>query len=391
MGIVTRAAGDDMVFYNSRALVRNAVGKGEIVMCRDLFNGIGLIMVGLITIASGAGTLDRQEIRIPDIQGYHTLKCDLHMHTVFSDGQIWPTWRVEEAWRDGLDAIALTDHIEYQPRKEDVLPRLQRPFEIAKGTGMERDIIIIRGAEITKSVPPGHFNAIFLSDVTALETNDLAIQLERAKEQDAFVFWNHPGWRVKTNESILLPVHEEAVAKKLVQGMEIYNGVDAYTNVWPWALQNRLTLLADSDTHVPIESPKANHADHRTMTLVFAKERSVGGIKEALRAGRTAVWAGEIIAGSEEWLRALFSASVRVEPPHHRTPRQAWIKVRNTSDFVFRLVGCSGPGPEKVSLPAGKVVLLKLAVSEKKPVPEMEYTVENMLTGPATPLHVVLK
>ena len=26
------------------------------------------------------------------------------MHTVFSDGVVWPSVRVEEAWREGLDA-----------------------------------------------------------------------------------------------------------------------------------------------------------------------------------------------------------------------------------------------------------------------------------------------
>ena len=53
----------------------------------------------------------RQLINIPDIMGYQTLKCDFHIHTVFSDGQEWPSMRVNEAWNDGLDAIAITDHI----------------------------------------------------------------------------------------------------------------------------------------------------------------------------------------------------------------------------------------------------------------------------------------
>ena len=44
-------------------------------------------------------------IEFPDVPGYLTLKCDLHMHTVFSDGSVWPNIRVQEALRDGLDAI----------------------------------------------------------------------------------------------------------------------------------------------------------------------------------------------------------------------------------------------------------------------------------------------
>ena len=57
----------------------------------------------------------RNDIRIPDVDGFHVLKCDFHTHTIFSDGRVWPTMRVDEAWKDGLDAIAITDHIEVRP------------------------------------------------------------------------------------------------------------------------------------------------------------------------------------------------------------------------------------------------------------------------------------
>jgi 3',5'-nucleoside bisphosphate phosphatase len=60
----------------------------------------------------------RQEIVIPDIDGYKVMKCDFHIHTVFSDGDVWPDYRVSEAWKDGLDAIAITDHIEYRPHSQ---------------------------------------------------------------------------------------------------------------------------------------------------------------------------------------------------------------------------------------------------------------------------------
>lgn len=64
----------------------------------------------------------RRAIHFPDLVGYQTIACDLHMHTIFSDGQVWPPVRVVEAWRQGLDAISITDHIEYQPHKDDVKP-----------------------------------------------------------------------------------------------------------------------------------------------------------------------------------------------------------------------------------------------------------------------------
>ncbi|NNE02167.1 MAG: PHP domain-containing protein, partial [Eudoraea sp.] len=56
----------------------------------------------------------------PNIDGYVTLKADLHQHTVFSDGEVWPTIRVMEALRENLDAISLTEHLEYQPHEQDI-------------------------------------------------------------------------------------------------------------------------------------------------------------------------------------------------------------------------------------------------------------------------------
>ncbi len=87
------------------------------------------------------------------------------MHTVLSDGSVWPDIRVQEALRDGLDAISITDHIEYLPHKDDI-PHADRnrgyamASQRAEGTGL----IVINGVEITRSMPPGHSNAIFVKD-----------------------------------------------------------------------------------------------------------------------------------------------------------------------------------------------------------------------------------
>jgi hypothetical protein len=73
-----------------------------------------------------------KKIRIPDIPGYLTLKGDFHMHTVFSDGQVWPTVRVDEASSEGLDILAATDHIEYRPHQKDLPGDLNRSYDIEK-------------------------------------------------------------------------------------------------------------------------------------------------------------------------------------------------------------------------------------------------------------------
>ena len=82
------------------------------------------------SLVFGQGNV-RTEIDIPEIPGYVTLKCDFHMHTVFSDGLVWPTVRVGEAWKEGLNALAISDHIEYQPHRKDIPTDHNRSYEIA--------------------------------------------------------------------------------------------------------------------------------------------------------------------------------------------------------------------------------------------------------------------
>ena len=74
----------------------------------------------------------RNEIHVPDPEGYRTLKCDFHIHTVFSDGLVWPTVRVDEAYREGLDAIALTEHLEYLPIARILLLRTTDPMKLQR-------------------------------------------------------------------------------------------------------------------------------------------------------------------------------------------------------------------------------------------------------------------
>ncbi len=75
----------------------------------------------------------RRELRLPEIDGYQLLKCDFHVHTIFSDGIVWPTLRVQEAWEEGLDAIAITDHIEGQPARQHVGQRAQQRLRHGQG------------------------------------------------------------------------------------------------------------------------------------------------------------------------------------------------------------------------------------------------------------------
>lgn len=159
----------------------------------------------------------RREIKIPNIMGYQTLKCDFHIHTIFSDGIVWPTFRVDEAWEEGLDAIAITDHIEGHPSRAHVGGDHNASYEVALPHAKEKGIILIHGAEITRSMPPGHLNAIFLNDVNPLDTPDPMDAIQAAKDQGAFIMWNHPGWKAQQPDTCLwMKMHQELFEKGLI-------------------------------------------------------------------------------------------------------------------------------------------------------------------------------
>ncbi len=356
---------------------------------------VTLIGASLAVAGAAQDMRVRRPLRVPDVLGYRTLKCDFHTHTVFSDGAVWPATRSEEAWREGLDAIAITDHIEYQPNKDDLPTNHGRAYEIAQAHGERLGLLVIRGAEVTRSMPPGHLNAIFLRSVDALDTPDWRQALRAARDQGAFVFWNHPGWRGQQPDGVArwYPEHGELVEAGLVQGIEVVNERDYYPDAHRWSLERNLAPLADSDIHAPVSLEYDLRAgDHRPVTLVFARERSVGAIREALLARRTVAWSGEMLVGREELLRPLVEASVTIENPKLRIAAGdgAYLRLRNDSDLRFQLSSekQSGPltAPERLVLAPQGTSLLEIRASKETPPSvrrlELAYTISNLKTAP---------
>lgn len=344
----------------------------------------------------------RTEIRIPDITGYFTLKCDFHTHTVFSDGNVWPTLRVEEAWCEGLDAISITDHIEYQPHKADVPTQHNRPYEIALPRAEELGIILIRGTEITRQMPPGHINAIFLQDINPLDTENWRDAVKAANAQGAFVFWNHPGWRQPDEIPIWYDEHTELVQQRQIQGIEVVNWDSHYSKVQPWAQEKNLTLMGNSDVHgstnMAFDFAKG---EHRPMTLVFAKEKTAAAIKDALFDRCTSVYFENKLIGPEKYLKALFEASVRIVNPEVKLKdkKRVFVQIHNQSQIDFELISRTEPAevslPKDITLAAGQTVVLRI---DKKSTPQngkqeigLPFTVTNLLIGEQTGLPVDLK
>ncbi len=305
-------------------------------------NIIIFLWVILNTLFASAQLTSRHEISIPNILGYQTLKCDFHSHTVFSDAEVWPSTRVVEAWLDGLDAIAITDHIELAPHKEIVLNR-NRSYEIAAEKANELNMILIKGAEITRYYPVGHVNCLFTTDNERLNMKDSIAALTEAKKQNAFFQWNHPAaWR-PGNIPIWTSVQDYMMNNKMLDAIEIVNGNEYYPLAHQWAIDKNLTITANSDIHKPIYMEYGKTL-HRPMTLVFAKERTADGIKEALYDKRTVAYFGDTLIGKEEFLKPILEQSLKVKTPKIHIVGTQWIglMLENTSDVPIMLTFTGG-------------------------------------------------
>lgn len=273
----------------------------------------------------------RSEISIPNFDQYQTLKCDFHIHTIFSDGNVWPTMRVSEAWQEGLDAIAITDHIEYRPHKNVVLGDLNESFKIAKKYGDGIGFFVIQGTEITRKKPLGHLNALFINDANVMDVDDPLVAIEKALEQGAFIQWNHPGW--PDDKSTLYPVHDELLKAGKIHAVEVLNYMEYYPVAFDWCNQYGIAPMANTDIHDLISSTYGwGKGKMRPMTLVFATERSEKGIKEALFARRTAALFDGKLVGKEEYLMKLVQASLKIRRINGST-----IEVTNISDIPFEM------------------------------------------------------
>lgn len=303
----------------------------------------------------------RELIMIPAVGEYTVLKCDFHMHTIFSDGLVWPTIRTQEAWEEGLDALAITDHIEYHPHHDDVSTGHNRAHEIAQEDALRRDLILIRGSEITRDTPPGHFNAIFTTDNSLFSEDKSSEQdiesIRAAKAQRAFIFWNHPGWKPNIEGSYTwLPFIDQIYREGALRGIEVINGFGFHKRALDWCVDHNLTVMGTSDIHnlVQHDYDRTRGFIHRTMTLVLAKDRSADGIREGLEAGRTIAWAGKLLAGREENIRAIFDACVSISGSYHcasgKKATTNYYTISNNSDLYFELNLLSDEGTKRVVL-----------------------------------------
>lgn len=332
-------------------------------------------------------------IEFPDVPGYQTLKTDLHMHTVFSDGSVWPSIRVQEALRDNLDVVSLTEHLEYQPHSDDIPhPDRNRAHIIAEEAAEGSELIVVKGSEITRKMPPGHSNAIFIQDPNKLLMDDPEDVFAEAHAQGAFIFWNHPNWtaQVKSGVAKLTRMHKRLIGKGYLNGIEVVNEHTYSKEALQIALDNNLTIIGTSDIHGLVDWEfEVPEGGHRPVTLVFAEERSAAGVKEALFAGRTAVWFNNTLIGKAEMVVPLIQASLKIEYAKYAGDTKVLrIKIVNYSDADYMLFNKTDyafhASDNLIVAEAHSTTTIEVKTGNKKKSIDLKFEVMNAVIAPDT-------
>ena len=293
----------------------------------------------------------RRVISIPKIGEYMTLKCDFHMHTVFADAQVSPTGRVREAWQDGLDVIAMTEHIAVHKSPGIKLKDYNLPIAQAVKEGKKWGFMVVPAVEITRTKPFGHMNALFIKDPNVFEETRYKVDengkliydndgnripnptemedFKKAEAQGAFMIWNHPGW--PDGKTTLFPLQKQLIKEGRIHAVELFNSVEWYPKVLDWFDEYKLPMMANSDIHETSRFAYGNQI--RPMTLVFAKEYTLESLREALFAGRMLAFFESKLAGDSNLISQLIDASLVVKVIDEK---KGVLEVTNISDIPFQ-------------------------------------------------------
>ena len=308
----------------------------------------------------------RVEFVLPEVNGYNIYKADLHTHSIYSDGDCTPEFRVREAWYDGLDVLAITEHVEYRRHEGNmiralggILPEetkaqnhniigkaadergiasdLNLPVELARKTAKGYGMTIISGVEITRTPETiGHYNALFTTDNNAIYDADPAESMRKARAQGALIMHNHPGWRRTSVEQT--QAEQAFYAAGLIDGVEVMNGSSFYPLTLDWAKQHNLFVSSNTDIHDGTAETYRINGVRRNMTLIFAKDKSVESLREAVVAHHTLAYSCGTLAGDEQLLRDLVLASVKMTVVAESSNGVKTIQLTNMSsvDYILR-------------------------------------------------------
>jgi hypothetical protein len=145
---------------------------------------------------------------------------------------------------------------------------------------------------------------------------------------------NHPGWRKTSLE--YSETEKTVYDEGLIDGVEVMNFHEFYPGIVDRARERGLFIAANTDVHGATAHDHGRSGFDRPMTLIFAKEKTLESVREALEAKRTLAYGFGAVCGEEQLLKDFFSASVKVTVNRIGT-QNVYLTVTNMSSITYVL------------------------------------------------------
>ncbi len=224
----------------------------------------------------------------PELCARYPLRCDFHIHTLYSDGRATPAEMLIRGRELGLDIAVITDHNAYQGSIDGLEARQRLGLNLISMPGEEVSgpnwhIVAINastGIADLADAPLGSGNS------AAWEYEALRWAIQSTQAHGGRAFLAHPYWVVDRGYHLPVPMYDRVLAEGILDGIELLGDVRYQNNVRSLAryLDFRaagldIPILGNSDTH------RTDHTYGTYWTVVFAREPTPAAVLEAIAEG----------------------------------------------------------------------------------------------------------
>ncbi len=232
-----------------------------------------------------------------DLARRRPLRCDMHIHTGYSDGRSTPAEMLIRGRELGLDVAVITDHNDYHGAIEGIEARDK----------LSLNLITMPGEEV--SGPNWHTLSInadqaiydLMMQAYGLEDEERRAQwretagatyealrwaIEATQAHGGRAYLAHPYWTVDRGFHLPVAMYEQVLAEGILDGIELLGDVDYEDNMRSLARYldfraggHDVPILGNSDTHGP------RHVYGVYWTLVLADDVTPQGVLDAIAGG----------------------------------------------------------------------------------------------------------
>ncbi len=257
--------------------------------------------------------LDKDMIKLKPFKG------DLHMHSIYSDGNRTPLAMCLHSLGLGLDFMSLTDHDCYEGSLEAIAKVKESNIDILVLPGEE---ITVRKNETVNSHGNGHMLSINAnksienqrldSAIYAKELEDIAQNIKgdligkdidpldyarnvwainKVHEANGIAIQCHPNWIYHNSKYHLnQPIYKELLASSLLDGVEVIGDINKTEENNNMGYMTYIEIKDKNKYLSPLANTDAHDIDHNArerFNIVFAKDKTAQSITNAIKDGLT--------------------------------------------------------------------------------------------------------